>query len=505
MNRLLLLVLFFAGQVARSQTLTLTHDRLLDKIKGGWAGQTIGVTYGWPTEFVHMGTFIPDYQPIHWDKGYVSRAMTEFPGLFDDLYMDLTFVETFRRLGLEAPADSFAVAYARKDYELWHANQAGRYNVRQGLRPPASGHWLNNPHADDIDFQIEADFAGLMSPGMPRAAAAVCDKIGRIMNSGDGYYGGLYVATLYALAFTDRPIPALVREALKAIPHQSTFYQCISDAIRWHDRFPNDWKRAWFELQRRWAEDTGCPDGVFHPLDIDAKMNAAYVVLGLLYGKGDIGRTLDISTRMGQDSDCNPSTAAGILGTLIGYSHIPERWLAPVQEAENRVFSHTSLCLRDAYDLSYRQALEHIRLNGGIVSEKTVRIPWKPPVPAPLEVNFAGHIPLRKNWLGVGIEKEYTFETGKGIGFALRGYVRKKQNGIADRPVRAALYVDGTKVEEAVFPTGVNDRRTELFWRYQLDDKPHTVRIVVLNPDPGYDLYASECLLYGKTGLNSVR
>ncbi|MBO9641257.1 MAG: ADP-ribosylglycohydrolase family protein, partial [Siphonobacter aquaeclarae] len=127
MNRLLLLVLFFAGQVARSQTLTLTHDRLLDKIKGGWAGQTIGVTYGWPTEFVHMGTFIPDYQPIHWDKGYVSRAMTEFPGLFDDLYMDLTFVETFRRLGLEAPADSFAVAYARKDYELWHANQAGRY------------------------------------------------------------------------------------------------------------------------------------------------------------------------------------------------------------------------------------------------------------------------------------------------------------------------------------------------------------------------------------------
>lgn len=498
-------LLWWVTGIASAQTLSLSQDRLLDKIKGGWAGQTIGVTYGWPTEFVHMGTFIPDYQPIHWDENYVARAMTEFPGLFDDIYMDLTFVETYRRLGLNAPADSFAVAYARKEYELWHANQAGRYNVRQGLRPPASGHWLHNPHADDIDFQIEADFAGLMSPAMPRAAAAVCDKIGHIMNSGDGYYGGLYVATLYSLAFTDRPLPVLVREALKAIPPKSTFHQCVSDAIRWHDRFPADWKRAWFELQRRWAEDTGCPDGVFHPLDIDAKMNAAYVVLGLLYGKGDYSRTLDIATRLGQDSDCNPSTAAGILGTWLGYSGIPERWLSPVRKAETRPFSHTSLSLQQVYEVGFEQALAHIRQNGGQVSEKLVRIPMQSPLPALLEENFKGHVPLKKTWIGKSIETEYTFQIEKSVGFVLRGYVRKKQNGGADRPVRAALYVDGIRVEEAAFPVEPNSRRTELFWRYQLDDRPHDVRIVILNPEPGYDLFASECLLYGKSALKSAR
>ena len=43
-----------------------------------------------------------------------------------------------------------------------------RYNLLRGLAPPASGHWHNNPDADDIDFQIEADFIGLMSPGLPR-------------------------------------------------------------------------------------------------------------------------------------------------------------------------------------------------------------------------------------------------------------------------------------------------------------------------------------------------
>ena len=32
-------------------TVTMTKEQLMDKIKGGWAAQTIGVTYGGPTEF----------------------------------------------------------------------------------------------------------------------------------------------------------------------------------------------------------------------------------------------------------------------------------------------------------------------------------------------------------------------------------------------------------------------------------------------------------------------
>ena len=47
-----------------------------------------------------------------------------------------------------------------------------RYNILRGMKPPASGNWRNNPDADDIDFQIESDFIGLMSPGLPKAAAS---------------------------------------------------------------------------------------------------------------------------------------------------------------------------------------------------------------------------------------------------------------------------------------------------------------------------------------------
>ena len=160
-----------------------------DKIKGGWAGQTIGVTYGGPYEFHYLGTMINDYQKISWPDGQVKRYFDLEPGLYDDIYMDLSFVDVIEKYGVDAPVDSFASAFANAPYPLWHANQTGRYNILNGMKAPASGYWKNNPHADDIDFQIESDFAGLMHPGMGNSASVLCDKVGHIMNYGEGYYG----------------------------------------------------------------------------------------------------------------------------------------------------------------------------------------------------------------------------------------------------------------------------------------------------------------------------
>src|ERR1700733_14553803 len=187
---------------SQRKMITLTKETLKDKIMGGWAGQTIGVTFGGPYEFNFQGTFIGDYQPLKWYDGYLKNTMLYNAGLYDDLYMDLTFVDVFEKYGLNAPVDSFANAFANAGYMLWHANQAARYNILNGIKAPQSGAWQNNPHADCIDFQIESDFSGLMSPGMPNTAAAIGDKIGHIMNYGDGWYGGVFVGAMYALAFT---------------------------------------------------------------------------------------------------------------------------------------------------------------------------------------------------------------------------------------------------------------------------------------------------------------
>lgn len=474
----------------------LSKSLLKDKIKGGWAGQTIGVTFGGPTEFRFQGTLIQDYQPIVWYDGYLKKTMQDWPDLYDDIYMDLTFVDVLEKSGIDAPVDSFANAFAHAGYNLWHANQAARFNILNGIKAPKSGYWVNNPHADDIDFQIEADFSGLMSPGMPKAAAEIDDKVGHIMNYGDGWYGGVYVASMYSLAFTSSDINYVVTESLKAIPQQSEFYKCIADVIKWHKQHPNDWKQTWFEIQKKWSSDIGCPEGVFHTLDIDAKLNSAYIVLGLLYGQGDFTKTLEIATRAGQDSDCNPSSVGGILGTMLGYDKIPAYWKMGLKDIEDMDFKYTTMSLNKVYAISYKHALEMIKRNGGTVNADDVVIKQQQPEAVRFEKSFDGLYPVaEKPALPVDRLNEIKFDF-EGTGFALRGGANKRRGGIPDYVFEADMYIDGNKVETAKLPTNYTTRRYELFWKYQLPNQKHTVRILIKNPNPDYDLQPVEYLVY---------
>lgn len=498
------LVLLVAGTTSCSQKrdtsqtagipaeLTLSKVKLLDKIKGGWAGQTIGCTYGGPTEFRYNGVMIADSIDIPWPDGYIKQWYVNTPGLYDDIYMDLTFVEVFDRLGLDAPVDSFAMAFANAGYMLWHANQAARYNILQGIMPPASGHWMNNPHADDIDYQIEADYAGLMSPGMPNAASGVSDKIGHIMNYGDGWYGGVYVGAMYALAFVSDDIEFIVAEALKTIPEQSRYYQCMSDVISWHKENPDDWKYTWEECRKKWNEEVGCPDGVYEPFNIDAVINSAYILIGLLYGEGDFYKTIDISTRCGQDSDCNPASAAGILGTMLGYSQIPGRWIKPLKEVEDMDFAYTDISLNRTYQMSFDQALQMIRREGGKVESDEVTIVCQQPKPVAYEKAFeglypAGKFPVNKEVADVG---EVVME---GTGIVFRGGVQSDDKNYV---ARVEMYKDGELVETANLPASFTTRRHELFWMYQIPKGKHIFTFKWLNPAQGTSVRFTDALVY---------
>lgn len=110
------------------------------------------------------------------------------------------------------------------------------------------------------------------------------------MNYGDGWYGGVYVGAMYTLAFVSDDIEYIVTEALKTIPQQSLYYQCINDVIQWYRQYPDDWKQTWLECEKKYSEDKACPEGIFVPFNIDATINSAYIVIGLLYGQGDLPR-----------------------------------------------------------------------------------------------------------------------------------------------------------------------------------------------------------------------
>ena len=114
---------------------------------------------------------------------------------------------------------------------LWHANVQARKNYFDSIFPPQSGHPDYNLHADDIDFQIEADYIGFMCPGMPQTANKMADKVGHIMNYGEGVYGGMFVAALYSEAYLQNDIPSIINKALQSIPAESDYYKNIQDAL----------------------------------------------------------------------------------------------------------------------------------------------------------------------------------------------------------------------------------------------------------------------------------
>lgn len=376
------IVLASCGQKTEKVTFdsrTISTEVLKDKIAGGWAGKMIGVTYGAPTEFKAKTATFED--SIKWVPADVKGSIWQ-----DDIYVQLTFLETMDQYGIDAPAKKFQELFAKAGYQLWHANVQARKNYFDSIFPPQSGHPDYNIHADDIDFQIEADYIGFMCPGMPQTANKIADKIGHIMNYGDGVYGGVFVAALYSEAYFDNDISKIIEKALLSIPAESDYSKIVKDVIILHDQYPVDWRAAWKELEAKWGSVHICEAGA--TFNIDAKLNGAYIVMGLLYGESDPLKTMEIATRCGQDSDCNPSNAMAVLGVIKGLSGLPLAYREAVQAIGDSLFINTNYSFNKAVDQTMKYVKDLAVQNGGAVTATEVQIKVQTPQPFALEVAF---------------------------------------------------------------------------------------------------------------------
>lgn len=342
-----------------SSRTSIGEEEYMDKLRGGWAGKIIGVQFGQPHEFHHLGNI--NEGVLEWEPGFVEGALGQ-----DDIYTQLSFMKTLEHHGLDASSDLLAEAFAGAGFDLFHANLQARKNWRDGLRPPMTGSAQYNIHADDIDFQIDADFIGFMCPGMPGLVRSYCDRIGPIMNDGDGIYGGVFIATMHSLAFFSDDILDIVEGALRNIPSESAYARCVSDVVACYKADSSDWKAAWKTVQEKWGNHICHPN---HPFDIDAKINGAYVVIGLLYGGGDFRKTMEISIRCGQDADCNSSNAAAVWGIMHGYDAIPEEFRQGLGTISGKKFAYTDYSWEEAVDCTAGFARENILSSGGRVRD----------------------------------------------------------------------------------------------------------------------------------------
>ncbi len=466
---------------------------LRDKIEGGWAGQMIGVSYGAPTEFKSLGQIIVLESIPAWTPDRVRNALGQ-----DDLYVDMSFAKVLDVHGLDASSEDFGEMLKNTRYNLAHANLAARRALRRGAPAALAGTPQYNIHANDIDFQIEADFIGLMAPGLFRASNDLCMRVGRVVNSGDGIYGGMFIAGMYAAAFFERDPRRIVQAGLAVLPPRSSYARLISDVLAWSNQHPEDWEAVWRRMEEKWNRDEPCPEGAFRPFNIDAKLNGGYVALGLLYGRGDLARTLEIATRAGQDSDCNPASAAGILGVVLGYRQIPEIWKAGIPAIAHEKFRFTDFDFRSIVDSTVERALALIQRTGGTLEGGRLTVKVQTPQPLPLETWNPGkpverialsdpRWRLKGSWAGYetpwqngsswggkrtnqpGAEASVSFE-GKGAVLVGPYYV---SGGKAD------IYVDGN-LKQTIDAYETRNRYCESLWHhFGLRNGKHTLRVVV--------------------------
>lgn len=394
----------------------LPLDVYKDKVAGGWVGQAIGVLWAQWTEGIWQSTIVPfdleDWYryktppkeltdkavalgtkqkrkeflfPYYNDKKNWETWIPDKMSSQDDLYVEFMFLYSIGKNGLDVTATEIAEDWIKylDPNRIFAANRAAYLNFTKGIWPPWSGHPRYSPMGDAIDFQIEADLFGLISPGLPRISNAWSDKVGHIMNYGDGVYAGMAMAAMYSEAFFESDPRKLAEYSLKAIPPESGYAKMVRDVLDVHQRLPS-WQDAWKEIKPKW----GMKDGkVVSGLDV--RINGANVYLGLLYGGGDFWKSMNISMRCGVDSDCNPSSVAGILGTVLGMKGIPEKWAIlrnlPIDNITIKEIFPNPINWDDILNATVEVGKWNIVENGGYLSKGVFYIPYQTPTSLPLE------------------------------------------------------------------------------------------------------------------------
>jgi ADP-ribosylglycohydrolase len=126
----------------------------------------------------------------------------------------------------------------------------------------------------------------------------------------------MFMAAAIAAAFVVNDPMQAIRIGLSEIPKNCLFAEGVQwalgiDCSNYVEAADNVWSRY---------------DGMFNG---SALTNALHVIMGLQIGKKDFTRTISETIAMGGDNDCTGATAGSILGVIIGFNEIPDKWVKP--------------------------------------------------------------------------------------------------------------------------------------------------------------------------------
>ncbi len=184
--------------------------------------------------------------------------------------------------------------------------------LKAGMLAPASGSIATNGAtvAEQIGAQIFIDGWGMICPGDPERAADFARRAASVSHDGEAIHAAEVIAAMEAQAFVTPHLDTLLDVGTRSVPRDSTISRLHDDLREWHAA-DGDWRTTRGRVAGKYGYDRF--GGNCHTVP-----NHALIVLGLLYGDGDFGRTLGIVNTCGWDTDCNSGNAGCILGIAHG-------------------------------------------------------------------------------------------------------------------------------------------------------------------------------------------
>lgn len=308
-----------------------------DKIGGCWYGKTVGGTIGMPFEWKRQKNNVEFY----------TQDLSGAPVANDDLDIQLLWLIALEKHGFDLDAN--VLAYYWQSFLAMHCAEYGisRANMQCGLMPPLSGE-ENNPFKDSCGAYIRSEIWACVFAGQPDLAARFAYEDAVLDHGGanEGVYAAIFCAVMESSAFIESDLRKLIEIGLSYIPKNCILAKAIGRAVECFDRGLTYFDAREIILQEFRGQSCGVNSrfGVIYNISeedkkksyeegvrgFDAPSNIAFIVMALLYSKGDFSDAVCIATNLGEDTDCTAATVGAILGIVNGKSEIPQKWLAPI-------------------------------------------------------------------------------------------------------------------------------------------------------------------------------
>lgn len=282
----------------------INRAALRNKIHGCFIGKNIGGTMGAPFEGRRELLDIP---------GYTTPKGEPLPN--DDLDLQLVWLKALEQNGPHAfSANILGEYWLTHISPHWNEYGIGKGNMGKGIIPPLSGELFNDDWRHSNGAWIRSEVWACLAPGFPNVAIkyAIMDAC---VDHGisEGTIGEIFTAALESIAFVENDVRTIIEKALEFIPESSRVAKCVRLVMAEYD------KKTPYKETRNLVMEELSDLGWFQ-----APGNIAFTVIGLLYGEGDMEKSLIYAINCGDDTDCTAATCGAILGIVKGADGVPE-------------------------------------------------------------------------------------------------------------------------------------------------------------------------------------